>query len=144
MCLRLLDLMDGYVGSNRSSTARLLTLPKVGNPTPAQIWTSIHLGTAILCASLPTFPPLLSHFVAFCKDAASRVSSLLLTTRTVEKTVSQGDQDDKNSNTYVELNDSVSDRGFLAEATAIRNESWRTESRLKIDRIVVRDTIDVV
>ncbi|KAL9596557.1 MAG: hypothetical protein Q9219_005735, partial [cf. Caloplaca sp. 3 TL-2023] len=113
------------------------------NRTQGQIWTNIHLGTAILCASLPTFPSLMRNPVAFCNDTVTRLSSKL-SLRTVKINAEEQGKSDKGLNTYKHLDASAGDKKFLTKTTAIRSESWNPEDPLEMGKIIVRDTFDVV
>ena len=136
--------MDKCVGPNRSYTALLLIQSKIVSKNQGEIWTNIHLGTAILCASLPTFPPLLRHLLAFCNDTASRLSALLLASRAVGKSVSQDDTDDNNGNNHNQLNNFAGDKKLFTDAVVSESGSWSTESRTEMNESLVRDVVDDV
>ena len=139
----ILILMEKCVGYNRPRTALLLTLSELVSQNQGQIWSNVHVGTAILCASLPTFPPLLSHFLAFCNKTALRLSSLFVDLCTFRETDSQESWDDNNSNPHHQLNNSAGDKRLFMEAAAIESGSWSTESGTEMSGIVVRDIINV-
>lgn len=92
--------------------------------TKGELWTNIHLGTAVVCASLPTFPPLLSRFAAFGGRVRSRLSSLLSRRRlfreseqTNEYTMTRYPDGQKR---YTQLEDPTGDKISLTGAAELR------------------------
>lgn len=114
------------------------------NWTRGELWTNIHLGTAVLCACLPTYAPLLRHLAAFGSKIASRFSSFLTTLRGSSADPSKSSKIDDSNRQYDQLNDPIVDGRPSRKAMAQRSHSGHDENRWEMGEINVKNTIHVV
>ena len=114
------------------------------NWTRGELWTNIHLGTAVLCACLPTYAPLLRHLAAFGSKIASRFSSFLTTLRGSSASPSKSSKIDGSNRQYDQLNDPIVDGRPSRKAMAQRSHSGHDENRWEMGEINVKNTVHVV
>ncbi|KAL8790985.1 MAG: hypothetical protein Q9195_006130 [Heterodermia aff. obscurata] len=113
------------------------------NWTRGELWTNIHLGTAVLCANLPTYPPLLRNLAAFSSEIASRFSSFLATLRGSSTAPSNSSKTDTKNKHYEQLNGPVGDSQPPREVIAQRSYSEHDENWWEMGEINVKNTIHV-
>lgn len=107
--------------------------------TPGELWTNVHLGTAILSACLPTFPPLISRLRVLGSAIVSRMSSFFGTLRPSEKETDQCPL--KN---YDKLTGPALEAQSSKGAPAGRSTSGHGEPEWEAYRITVEKTVHIV
>lgn len=121
------------------------------NFTRGAFWANIHLGTAIICACLPVYRPLVSRFADFAANLSNRIGSLLRSSTTFKSSQTGGERPmgsiTKALNRYGRLDDVGGDRSRLQ--TAITADAFRGGSVQRLghgehNRITVENTVEMV
>ena len=115
------------------------------------LWSNIHLGTAILCACLPTYRPTLSRLVVLAKSFSTRVTSLFsgrgrLRGSESKDRYSMGAYSKRPSH-YNPLRDPAADQDRLGQAHIAhtsRGEGFEKVSDRDGNHITVESTVEVV
>ncbi len=115
--------------------------------TQGELWTNIHLGTAIVCASLPTYRPLFTRLAVATASIRSRFTSIFNSRRPLQNSKPRGghemDPYPSGHKRYNQLG-LVGEGTSLGEATATQGprhgessgKDGRWESQIKVKNIV--------
>ena len=121
-----------------------------GNLTQGPLWANIHLGTAILCAYLPVYRPILTRVADFTANLHNRIKSLLSSRKTLKASQPTSEYPfgpvTKGLNGYEPLDD-VNDRAQLQPG--IRTNAFQIDSIERLDHkehnpIQVKNNVDIV
>ncbi|KAI4149426.1 MAG: hypothetical protein LQ341_001322 [Variospora aurantia] len=141
--------VPGSQNSNFPSPPSLLSfsaLPALANAakktvnfTQGELWTNIHLGTAVFCACLPTFPPLLTRLGVVGSSLLSKLGSIFSTARPLKDS-----SDTSTLKHYDKLTGPAAEGKFSRETAVGRSQSGHSEAEWEMGRIVVKNTVDIV
>ena len=121
--------------------------------TQAELWTNIHLGTAIICACLPTYRLLFKGMFVASSAIWSHLSSLFPSRRALKATAYergstyQMDAFQQNRNNYKQLDDPTGEHQFLSHAAAVtptRSQVSDKDGNIEPNSIIIRNTVEVV
>ena len=120
------------------------------NFTQGELWTNIHLGTAIVCASLPTYRPLFSRLSVVTASIRSRFTSMFSSRRPLQSSKPSGSYEigtyPSGHKRYNQL-EHVGEGAFLTEVEATqgsRHSENSGEDGVWDSQIRVKNTEDVV
>ena len=122
---------------------------KIVSFTKASLWSSIHLGTAVSCACLPTYKPLLDRIISIASPVR-RMYASLLGTRASSKTDPKSTSTDttlrNGHSSYKHMERSRSDEIHLVDVSiAAGSEDFSKGNDFISDKgITVRHDVEVV
>ncbi|KAL8659758.1 MAG: hypothetical protein Q9226_000254 [Calogaya cf. arnoldii] len=129
-------LVGGFVVVTGIVRTILTCLPDSPN---IELWTNVHLGTAVLCACLPTFPPLLSRFGVLSSTIVSKISSIFSTWRSSDKGL-----DGRTLKHYDNLTGPTREGRLWRETTVERSTNGQREAEWEMSGIMVEKTVHIV
>lgn len=113
--------------------------------TQAEVWTNIHLGTAIICACLPTYGLLFQHLKIRNSGTWSYMSSFFHSRRGLLRSKAEGTN--KHRTTHQKLLESTEDAQHLgtnaAWAPNLEHHGSTKRDSIEMGSIVVRNTVKV-